>query len=127
MSDYSNAAAFRRAERAYLEPPEEKFPPGTEDLLDTVILWPDTDEQDPPEFGRIVEYEDYDCGVTLTVRHMDDPTRKTQVEQNNVDAYEVGPDMQDIVDHYWAAERAEATAQRHLRHVQHLRNRKERS
>lgn len=99
-----HGAAFDRAERSYLEPPDGSFPPGVEDELDTIILWPETDEDaDVPELGRISEYEDggYEDGVTYTVVHLG-TGEKCSMAQERVCDFAI-PALQDAATPYQKA------------------------
>lgn len=114
---------FASAERAYLEPPEEQFPPGVEDALGSAILWPEPDEDEDAErveIGEVVDYEADDNGpdedgrgwvvVTLSVKNY--ATGETcTLDMDRIDEWEItDPKVKQAAAEYQEADRLEQRA-----------------
>ena len=99
MSEYTNMAAFRSAERAYLEPPDDRMPDGVEDLLDEKIRYPEGQDEDGRwEYATITEYETWEDededgmhgGVTLICKN-DITGEVASFDMSDIDLYTIQP------------------------------------
>lgn len=116
-------------------PNERVFPPGVEDALGDIILWPEGFDEDTlvPEFGEVTGYEEdepdgeYDCdgiacwtagAVYLEVtalRSSLHTARSTKPERctvrlDDLDEYKVPAELAPVVQKLYEARRAEQTA-----------------
>lgn len=104
-------------------PWNQEPPPGVEDVLYSIVMWPEGPDEDTlvPEFGEVTDYEDvepdYDedgyasgGGYRVEVtRLFTDHKEKTFVDPSDLE--EVPKDLESIVNDHVEAKRLEAQAQ----------------
>jgi|ERR1017187_8023706 hypothetical protein len=99
-------------------PNERVFPTGVEDVLGSIIMWPEGIDEDTlvPEFGEVTDYDiedGYYVHLEVTNLHpqMNDRRLTMTIPMDNLDEYTVPAELEYILDKLYDARKAKREAE----------------